>query len=70
MFFKGNLRHKEVIQVLPDANLSSGRSFSVDLEASINLPGDSILMLTENDVPGSSLNGRDPGDLSLVHLRR
>ena len=46
--------------VFPGDDLSSETAFLADLEASIDLPGDSILLLTKNDVPGSSLSGRNP----------
>jgi len=56
--------------IFPDNDYYSGTSFSSDLEASITLPGDDILLLTERDVPGSSLNGKDPAELNIVNLRR
>jgi len=35
------------------------------LEASIDLPGDSILLLT-----GSSVSGRNPAELNVIQLKR
>ena len=46
---------------------SSGTS---DLEASIDLSRDDILLLTKSDVPGSSLSGKDPAELNVVQLKR
>jgi len=56
--------------IYPDNNYYSGTSFSSDLEASISLPGDNILLLTKRDVPGSSLNSMDPAKLNVVNLKR
>ena len=49
---------------------SSGTSFSADLEASIDLSGDDILLLTISDAPRSSLNGKDPAELNIVQLKQ
>jgi len=46
-----------------------GTLFSMDLEASINLPRENILLLTESNVPSLSLNGRNTGELNLVQLK-
>ena len=48
----------------------SGTSFLADLEASIDLPGDDVLLLTEKDVPGSSLSGKELAKLGIVQLKR
>ena len=48
----------------------SGTSFSADLEASIDFPGDDVLLLTEKDVPGSSLSSKEPAELGIVQLKR
>ena len=31
---------------------------------------DNVIVLTENDVPGSSLNGKQPHELNVLQLKR
>jgi len=31
---------------------------------------DSVLLMTEKDIPGASLNGKDPSELQVIQLRR
>lgn len=33
-------------------------------------PADDFMVLTENDVPGSSLNGKQPHELNIFQLKR
>ena len=68
--FKGDFLCDESTSAFRDDCHSSGTSFSTDLEASIDLSGDDILLLTESDVPGSSLSGKDPAELNVVQLKR
>ena len=57
------------MSVFCDDNHYLGTWFSEDLEASIDLPVDDILLLTESNVPGSSLSGKDPAELNVVQLK-
>ena len=40
------------------------------LEVETELFKGDLLLLTEGDVPGASLNGKNPGELNVVQLRR
>jgi len=39
-----------------------------DLSVEIDLDG--VLMMTESDIPGASLNGKDPSEMLVVQLKR
>ena len=39
------------------------------LEVKTELFKGGLLLLTESDVPGASLNGKNPGELNVVQLR-
>ena len=41
-----------------------------DLDVEIDILKDGLLLMTESDIPGASLNGKDPSELNLVQLRR
>ena len=43
-----------------------------DLDVEIDIPKDDLLLLllTESDIPGASLNGKDPSELNVVQLRQ
>ena len=69
MFFKGDFLCDKPVSVFREDDHYPGTSFSADLEASIDLPGNDILLLTESDVPGSSLSGKDPAELNVVQLK-
>ena len=48
-------------------------AFSSDLEMTEradNTQDKAMLMLDENDIPGASLNGREPNELTVVQLKR
>ena len=40
----------------------------LDLYVEKNLDG--VLLMTESDIPGASLNGKDPSELLVVQLKR
>ena len=39
-------------------------------DANVDWFSDDLLVLTEADIPGSSLNGKEPSELNLVQLKR
>ena len=41
-----------------------------DLDIEIDILKDDLLLLTESDIPGASLNGKDPSELNVMQLRR
>ena len=41
-----------------------------DLDVEIDVLNDDLLLITESDIPGASLNGKDPYELNVLQLRR
>ena len=41
-----------------------------DLDVEMDILKDALLLLTESDIPGASLNGKDPSELNVVQLKR
>ena len=41
-----------------------------DLDVEIDVLKDDLLLITESDIPGASLNGKDPCELNVLQLRR
>ena len=39
-------------------------------DANVDWFSDDLLMLTDVDIPGSSLNGKEPSELNLLQLKR
>ena len=41
-----------------------------DLDVEIDVLKDDLLLITESDIPGASLNGKDPCELNVLQLKR
>ena len=41
-----------------------------DLDVEIDILKDYLLLITESNIPGTSLNGKDPCELNVLQLRR
>ena len=41
-----------------------------DLDVEIDILKDDLLLITESNIPGTSLNGKDPCKLNVLQLRR
>lgn len=46
-----------------------GTPFLADLEDTIHLPVDDILLLTKSDVPSSFLSSKYPAELNVMQLK-
>lgn len=55
--------------VSADENYSQFMTSSSGVEKEIDSEGD-ILILSEADIPGASLNNKDPSELNVVQLKR